>query len=139
MQEAFEKGIITAEQMRDHPNVHVIRRHLGGLKLPEVDFRLRIDDGETDLESEENQGFHLEPGDTILLCSDGLTDLVWDDEILQTIRSRKDLKSAAEKLVNTANERGGHDNITVILLSMPRLEEASKKTPGIVKWLLGEE
>jgi len=38
VQEAFEKGIITEEQMRDHPNVHVIRRHLGGLKLPDVDF-----------------------------------------------------------------------------------------------------
>jgi PPM family protein phosphatase len=47
VQEAFEKGIITAEQMHDHPNLHVIRRHLGGLKLPEVDFRLRNDDSET--------------------------------------------------------------------------------------------
>ena len=139
VQEAFEKGIITAEQMRDHPNVHVIRRHLGGLKLPEVDFRLRIDNKESDHESEENQGFHLEPDDTLLLCSDGLTDLVWDDEILQNIRSKKDLKSAAEALVNLANQRGGHDNITVVLLAMPRLEDASKKTPGIIKWLLGDE
>ena len=139
VQEAFEKGIITAEQMHDHPNVHVIRRHLGGLKLPEVDFRLRIDKEESDQESQENQGFNLEPGDTILLCSDGLTDLVWDDEILQNIRSRKDLKSAAETLVNLANSRGGHDNITVVLLSMPRLEESNKKTPAVIKWLLGEE
>jgi len=139
VQEAYEKGIITAEQMHDHPNVHVIRRHLGGLKLPEVDFRLRIDKEESDQESQENQGFNLEPGDTILLCSDGLTDLVWDDEILQNIRSRKDLKSAAETLVNLANSRGGHDNITVVLLSMPRLEESNKKTPAVIKWLLGEE
>jgi serine/threonine protein phosphatase PrpC len=40
--------------------------------LPEVDFRMRIDNEETDEESVNNQGFHLEPGDTILLCSDGL-------------------------------------------------------------------
>lgn len=139
VQEAFEKGIITAEQMRDHPNVHVIRRHLGGLKLPEVDFRLRIDNEESDQESEQNQGFHLEPGDTILICSDGLTDLVWDDEILQIVRSKHDLKSAVDKLVNLANERGGHDNITVVLLAMPRLEELTKKTPGVIKWLLGED
>src|SRR3990172_13104080 len=86
VQEAYEKGIITLAQMHDHPNVHVIRRHLGGLKLPEVDFRLRIDDEETIEESEQNQGFHLEPGDVILLCTDGLTDLVWDDEILQGVR-----------------------------------------------------
>ncbi len=139
VQEAFEKGIITAEQMHDHPNVHVIRRHLGGLKLPDVDFRLRIDKNESDDESLNNQGFNLQPGDTILICSDGLTDLVWDDEILQNIRSKKDLKSAAETLVNLANARGGHDNITVILLSMPRTDEAGKKTPAVIKWLLGEE
>jgi protein phosphatase len=139
VQEAFDKGIITAEQMHDHPNVHVIRRHLGGLKLPEVDFRLRIDNDEGDQESEQNQGFTLEPGDTILICSDGLTDLVWDDEILQNIRSKRELKSAAESLVNLANLRGGHDNITVVLLAVPKREELSKKTPGVIKWLLGEE
>ena len=47
VQEAFEKGIITAEQMRGHPNQHVIRRYLGGLRLPDVDFRMRIDDCES--------------------------------------------------------------------------------------------
>jgi protein phosphatase len=139
VQEAFEKGIITAEQMHDHPNVHVIRRHLGGIKLPDVDFRLRIDDEESNEESERNQGFHLEPGDTILMCSDGLTDLVWDDELLKVIRSKKDMKLAAEALVNMANERGGHDNITVVILSTPRLEETAKKKPTILDWLLGDE
>jgi protein phosphatase len=138
VQEAYEKGIISAEQLRDHPNVHVIRRHLGGVKLPEVDFRLRIDNEETDEESVNNQGFHLQPGDTILLCSDGLTDLVWDDEIQQIIRSKKDLKSAAEALVSLANQRGGHDNITAVLLAMPRVEEAPEKKAGFLGWLLGE-
>jgi PPM family protein phosphatase len=138
VQEAYEKGIISAEQLRDHPNVHVIRRHLGGLKLPEVDFRLRIDNEETDEESVNNQGFQLQPGDTILLCSDGLTDLVWDDEIQQIIRSKKDLKSATEALVSLANQRGGHDNITAVLLAMPRVEEAPEKKAGFLGWLLGE-
>jgi PPM family protein phosphatase len=137
VQEAFEKGIITAEQMHDHPNVHVIRRYLGGLKLPNVDFRLRIDNEESNEESENNQGFSLEPGDTILMCTDGLTDLVWDDEILKIVRSKKDMKSAAETLVNMANERGGHDNITVVILSMPKLEEVVKKKSGILSWLFG--
>jgi len=139
VQEAFEKGIITAEQMHDHPNVHVIRRYLGGLKQPAVDLRLRIDDNESDVESENNQGFHLEAGDIILLCSDGLTDLVWDDEILKVIRSKKNLKSAAQALLNMANERGGHDNITVVILSMPKLEEAGKKKSRIMEWLVGNE
>ena len=138
VQEAYEKGIITAEQMRDHPNVHVIRRYLGGIKLPEVDFRLRIDDEESSEESENNQGFHLEPGDTILLCTDGLTDLVWDDEILKIIRSKKDMKHAAESLVNLANERGGHDNITVILVGIPRPRPVEEKKKGFMDWLFGE-
>ena len=138
VQEAFEKGIITAEQMREHPNLHVIRRYMGGIKLPEVDFRLRIDNEESNEESESNQGFQLEPGDTILLCTDGLTDLVWDDEIAKIIRSKKDLKQAAESLVNLANSRGGHDNITVVLMSMPRLDDAEQKKVGFLGWLLGE-
>ncbi|HNA89509.1 MAG TPA: protein phosphatase 2C domain-containing protein [Anaerolineales bacterium] len=137
VQEAFEKGIITADQMRDHPNVHVIRRHLGGIRLPEVDFRLRLDNNETEEESVNNQGFHLQPGDTILLCTDGLTDLVWDDEIQGIIRTKKDLKSAAEALVGLANQRGGHDNITVVLMAMPRVEETDIKK-GLFGWLLGE-
>ena len=138
VQEAFEKGIITAEQMHDHPNQHVIRRYLGGLKLPEVDFRLRIDNAESNEESENNQGFHLDPGDTVLVCSDGLTDLVWDDEIQRIIRSKKDMKSAAEALVDLANERGGHDNITVVIMSMPKLEETIKRRPNIIDWFFGE-
>jgi len=139
VQEAFEKGIITAEQMRGHPNQHVIRRYLGGAKLPDVDFRMRIDDAESNAESENNQGFHLEPGDTVLLCSDGLTDLVWDDEIQKVIRSSRDLRSAAEALVDLANDRGGHDNITVVLLSMPKVEDVGKKKRGLVDWLFGVE
>ena len=139
VQEAYEKGIITAEQIHGHPNQHVIRRYLGGLKLPDVDFRLRIDDGESDEESENNQGFHLQPGDTVLVCSDGLTDLVWDDEIQKIIRSRRDMNLAAEALINLANERGGHDNITVVLLSMPKMEELAKKKRSIMDWLFGDE
>jgi protein phosphatase len=74
------------------------------------------------------------------LCSDGLTDLVWDDEILKIIRSERDLISAAENLVNAANERGGHDNITVILMKVPKLEETKKrkKKLGFFNWLAGE-
>lgn len=138
VQEAFEKGIITADQMYDHPNQHVIRRYLGGLKLPDVDFRLRIDDAESNEESENNQGFHLEPGDTVLVCSDGLTDLVWDDEIQKIIRSKRDMHLAAEALVNLANERGGHDNITVVLLSMPKVEDSGRRRRSIMDWLFGE-
>lgn len=141
VQEAIDKGIITLEQAHDHPNVHVIRRYLGSVELPEVDFCMWLDEDETEADARSNQGLRLDPGDTLLLCSDGLTDLVWDDEILKIVRSARDLKTAAENLVDLANQRGGHDNITVVLMAMPRLEEVrkSKKKPGLFDWLLGNE
>lgn len=117
-QDALEKGLITADQVRNHPNRHKIHRFLGGATLPRVDFRLRIGDYESREESENNQGFVLEEGDMVLLCSDGLTDLVWDDEIHNIIQSGKNIDHAAQALINLANQRGGHDNITVVLLSL---------------------
>ena len=139
VQEAIEKGIISPEQARDHPNVHVIRRYLGSVQLPEVDFRMYLEDNEEDEEASENQGYEMEPGDALLLCSDGLTDLVWDDEILKTLLSKNSVKSAVEALVEMANQRGGHDNITVVLISVPRSGETIKKKKGWFDWLFGEE
>ena len=139
VQEAIEKGILSPEDARDHPNVHVIRRYLGSLHLPEVDFRLFLEDGENDQEAVDNQGFELEPGDSLLLCTDGLTDLVWDDEILRTIRSKPNIKAAVEALVEMANQRGGHDNITVVMMSVPYKEKAPEKKKNFLDWLLGED
>ena len=139
VQEAMEKGIITPDQARDHPNVHVIRRHLGSVELPGVDFRLYLGEGETPEEAARNQGTQLKPRDILLLCTDGLTDLVWDDEILHVISTRTSLKSMAEDLVAQANERGGHDNITVILLGVPDpVNLAQKKKQGFLGKIFGE-
>ena len=120
IQEAIEKNIITPEQVEGHPNMHIIRRHLGSDELPEVDFRMRLDDNQSDSQAEDNQGMQILPGDTFLICSDGLTDLVWNDEIGKIISSNSSIKTAAEKLVETANQRGGHDNITTVLVSAPQ-------------------
>ncbi len=141
VQEAIEKGIIQPEQARDHPNVHVIRRHLGSVELPQVDFRLRLNGEEDNEQAKQNQGTQLLPGDILLLCSDGLTDLVWDDEIQRVITTRSLLKSAAEDLVAQANERGGHDNITVVLIGVPKEgipEPQTQKKRGILDSLFGE-
>ena len=139
VQEAIEKGIITAEQARDHPNVHVIRRHLGQVELPEVDYRLHLSPEDNPEQARQNQGTQLRAGDTLLVCSDGLTDLVWDDEILRLITTRNALKSAAEDLIAQANERGGHDNITVVLIGVPKqgVGETQKKK-GFLQNLLGD-
>ncbi len=136
IQEAMDKGILTPEQAREHPNVHVIRRYIGSNPPPEVDFRLQLESGQSDEKMQANQGMQLRPGDTLLLCSDGLTDLVWNDEILEIVRSEKKLEDAAQKLVDLANERGGHDNITVVLVSVPKnaKEKATKPPLG---WIIG--
>ena len=138
VQEAIEKGILDPERAREHPNVHVIRRYLGSGRLPEVDFRLCLEEGEDDQKANGNQGFEMGPGDTLLLCTDGLTDLLWDDEILKTLDSQSDVNAAAEALVEMANRRGGHDNITVVLISVPSPAEVVRKKKGFVDWLRRE-
>jgi protein phosphatase len=117
--------------------VHVLRRHLGTVDLPKVDTRLHLAPGETDEQARHNQGAHLLPGDILLLCTDGLTDMVWDDEILRLITTRNSLRSAAEDLVARANERGGHDNITVALVGVPRPAPAERKKRGFLSKILG--
>jgi len=82
----------------------------------------------------------LLPNDVVLLCSDGLTDLVWNDEILEIVRSKSSIKEATRTLVDLANERGGHDNITVVLISVPsdfKIVTNNKKKTDWLPWLLG--
>ncbi len=138
IQEALEKNLITHDYARDHPNIHVIRRYLGSPEPSEVDFRLRLYDSETDALAEGNQGMPLYPGDTLLICSDGLTDLVWNDEIGEIIRTKGNLKTAAQGLIDTANQRGGHDNITVVLIAVPRdMKWTPAKKRNWLPWIIG--
>ena len=138
VQEAIEKKVLTPEAAREHPNVHVIRRYLGSPVPPEPDFRMKLFNDESDEHAEGNQGMSLNPNDVLLLCSDGLTDLVWNDEILEVVRSKPNLKEAASALIELANSRGGHDNITVVLIAAPadfKLNE--KKKTDWLPWILG--
>jgi serine/threonine protein phosphatase PrpC len=132
IQEALDTGILTPEQAVGHPNAHVIRRYVGSPEPPEVDFRLRLSPQETNKESVNNQGLLLKNGDRLLLCSDGLTDLVEDPEILEIIQQNSP-EDAVDKLTDLANERGGHDNITTVLVRVPEgvfVESKEKPQPA---------
>lgn len=118
VQEALERGLISAQQAHRHPNSHVIRRFLGSPTPPQVDLRLRLNGDESDRRAIENQGLRLREGDRLVLCSDGLTDLVSDEEILAALESQP-ARPAAESLINLANQRGGHDNITLLVIEVP--------------------
>lgn len=118
IQEAIEHKIITPVEARTHPNAHILRRYLGGNVEPQPDFRLRLESSDSDGHAIEHQGTALEPGDQILLCTDGLTDLVRDEEIRAALLKGPPAESTAA-LVVLARARGGHDNITTIVLGVP--------------------
>ena len=93
-------GEMDRESARTHPDRNIITRAVG------ADRKVQTDVFET----------VLEPGDRILLCSDGLTNMVEDQRILQVMNGEGDLTSKTESLVELANRNGGKDNITVITI-----------------------
>lgn len=119
VQEALTQGTLMPEQVKGHPNAHIIRRFLGTTSPLYPDLRLRLSSKESDTQAEANQGLHLFPGDRLLLCSDGLTDLVQDDEIFGILK-HSPLEASPIQLIDLANQRGGHDNITVIIMEVPQ-------------------
>jgi PPM family protein phosphatase len=119
IQDAVDKGLIDPAKAKDSPNLHVIRRYLGSEKDVEPDFRMRLREGETNEQMIANQGTPLAPGDVLLLCSDGLTDYLKSNEILGVMQREKNLNASIKALVDLANQRGGQDNITVVMLMMP--------------------
>ena len=103
VEEMVQSGEIQKEEMRTHPNKNIITRALG------TDDTVRPDCFEV----------KVEPGDVLLLCSDGLTNMVEDSQIEKIVKENKeDMKLAGEKLVQQANEAGGKDNISVILVRL---------------------
>lgn len=121
IQEALDAGVISPEQAEGHPNAHVIRRYLGSPTQVDVDTRIHLVPGESDEQMLAHQGMILEPGDTLVLCSDGLTDLVEPQEILAELTGPGviDHPKGLKILTDKANQRGGHDNITIVTLQMP--------------------
>jgi protein phosphatase len=99
--EQIQSGVISAEQARSHPLRNVVTRALGGRSDLLVDVQQR----------------RMLAGDVLLLCSDGLTTMIGDDDIARILaEATGDVARAATALVDEANERGGEDNITVVVL-----------------------
>jgi len=137
VQEAIEYEIISPEEARDHPQSHILRRHIGGDQPPDPDFRMQLEDGESEASALGNQGVELSAGDQVLVCSDGLTDLVEDQEIYNALHTRP-AELAIDALLELALQRGGRDNITLVILGMPESIEGYliKPTPSRLRWVL---
>ena len=127
IQEALDGGLLSLEEAVEHPNRHVLRRYLGSPTPPAVDSHLHI----TLTEEPAATHLSLQAGDLILLTSDGLTDLVSNPEINQLLgRNKPGL--AIQKLIGLANQRGGHDNISILLLQVVK---GKKPKGGSKRWL----
>ena len=98
--EQVAAGFLTAEAARTHPLKNVVTQALGGSSQPRVDT----------LETE------LRNGDVYVLCSDGLNSMLTDEEISEIIAEDGSLEERTQRLIRAANERGGNDNVTVVLL-----------------------
>lgn len=106
VQALLSAGQITRDEAFHHPQKHIVSQSLGGTTT--VD-RLQVD-------VETVRGV-FEPGDLFLVCSDGMSDMVRDEEMEEIFINYKSVSETACALVARANEHGGHDNVTVIVVA----------------------
>ena len=106
--ELIRQGKLTAEEAVEHPQRSVITRALGPEPEVEIDTR----------------SYRARDGDVYLLCSDGLTTMVPDERLAGILLAHPRLRDAGEALIAAANEAGGRDNITVVLLRVEEVQMA---------------
>jgi protein phosphatase len=114
--ELERSGQITPEAAEHHPQRSIITRALG----PEPDVEV------------DTYTLSARDGDLFLLCSDGLTSMISDDEVAAILRTSATLDEAADALIKAANQSGGKDNITVVLFRIGELREAVPEATTIV-------
>ena len=103
LQEQLDSGMITPEEARHAQHKNLLTRALGVDPVAEIEI----------------QDFDMLPGDLVLLCSDGLNGMIEDGDIAQILhQAGADLVQAADELICAANDRGGRDNISVILVKV---------------------
>ena len=100
VEEMVRMGGIDKKSARNHPDKNIITRAIGARDYIETDFF----------------NAELQEGDLVLLCSDGLTNMLEDEEIRQILTEEGSLQNRVEKLVEAANQNGGKDNISVIAI-----------------------
>ena len=111
VQEQINAGLITTEQAKVARNKNLVTRALGIDPMVELEL----------------QEITVQVGDTYLLCSDGLTDLVSDEEIRKILlEANGNIAYAADQLINAANEQGGLDNISVVIAAVENSFKAEK-------------
>lgn len=106
VEELVKNGTITAEEARNHPDKNIITRAVGTEKYVDADFYEYTPTG----------------NETILMCSDGLYEMLRDKEIKNILNKSNDLNEAVRALIDAANANGGVDNITVIALRFKKEE-----------------
>ena len=104
VEEMVRMGGIDRAAARNHPDKNIITRAIGAASSVNVDYF----------------EVALKPEDIVLMCSDGLTNMIEDKDILEIVRTEGDLKTKADLLIKTANENGGKDNIAVLLMQPDR-------------------
>ena len=100
VEEMIRRGGLEREQARNHPDKNIITRAVGADETVRTDFF----------------SVRLKEGDLILMCTDGLTNMLEDEEIRMVLDGARDIVEKAQELVRRANENGGRDNISVILI-----------------------
>lgn len=108
VQEMVRLGGIDPEEAKHHPDKNIITRAIGAKENVEIDFF----------------EYHLKKGDIILMCTDGLSNMMEDIQILQIVKQSRDVVEAVEQLIEKANNNGGSDNIGVIVAE-PFAEEVN--------------
>ncbi len=100
--ELVKRGEMTKDKIAEHPMHHVITRAIGGQNAVKIDVHK----------------VKYKPGDIFMLCTDGLYNEVTDEEIFEIVTENKTMQEVAEKLVETANIKKSHDNITAICVKL---------------------
>lgn len=134
VQMLFQAGTITAEELESHPEKNIITQCLGSTDTEKVN----VDTAEGTWKK----------GDWIILCSDGLTDIVTDKDICDILTNNTNIHAAVAELIKAALTNGGKDNVSVVIVaapsttqSYPKIVEASvelvAKTANKIKSLIG--